>query len=90
MDSIKIGPKTWATFRQNLDCAGQQKDLTGGGSVALLHAKPLLASEASDVVEMDKIAEYAATGRSARRGAVVYSDATQLFMMGDDGVMSTP
>ena len=36
----------------------------------------------------DKLAQYAATGRGARRGAVVYGDLRQFVE--EDGVMSTP
>lgn len=51
MDSFKIGPKTWEAFRHSLTCA---KQAPSGGSVAQLesHAKPIIASDASDVVEM--------------------------------------
>ena len=51
MDSFKIGPKTWGGFRDDLTRA---KQTPSGGSVAQLesHAKPIVASDASDVVEM--------------------------------------
>ena len=52
MDSIKIGPKTWQTFRQNLADCGPQAASAGASSPQASHAKPLLASEAGDVAEM--------------------------------------
>lgn len=39
----------------------------------------------------DKLAQYASTGRAARRGAVVYGEGVRLFEVEEDGVtMSTP
>jgi hypothetical protein len=51
MDSFKIGPKTWGAFRHDLTCAKQGHS---GGSVPRreAHAKPIVASDASDVIEM--------------------------------------
>ena len=51
MDSFKIGPKTWEAFRHDLACAKQGHS---GGSVPRreAHAKPIVASDASDVIEM--------------------------------------
>lgn len=55
MDSFKIGPKTWEAFRHDLACAKQGHP---GGPVPRreAHAKPIVASDASDVIEMGECA----------------------------------
>ena len=51
MDSFKIGPKTWQAFRQNLASA-KHHDQTADSQRLEAHAKPIVASDASDVIEM--------------------------------------
>lgn len=65
MDSFKVGPKTWQRFRQNLACA-QQPGHSGGSAPQLeTHAKPILASDASDVEEMGEREPFERKSRDA-------------------------
>ena len=69
MDAVKIGPRTWARFRDALAAAKPSPDAAqDSGQVS--HAQPLAVTDSADVAEIDKMAAFAQTGRKGRRNAV--------------------
>ena len=69
MDAVKIGPRTWARFRDALAAAKPSTDAAqDSGQVS--HAQPLAVTDSADVAEIDKMAAFAQTGRKGRRNAV--------------------